>query len=111
MHYWFGPDPPHHSREVSIYIDSDLSVEKHVRFIDSSGAQTTTVSRDQRQRAGWSTFDSFLRGVGSVLEFYPSPERFDVYRVTRDVPLREWPLTVRDLLAEWRAGAPERTAR
>jgi hypothetical protein len=31
--------------------------------------------------------NSFLRGVGSVLEFFPSPERFNVWRVARDVPL------------------------
>jgi hypothetical protein len=42
---------------------------------------------------------SFLFGVGSTMEFYPSPARFDVYRLTQDVQLDEWHRAVRDQLA------------
>jgi hypothetical protein len=31
--------------------------------------------------------NSFLRGVGSVLEFFPPPERFNAWRVAQDIPL------------------------
>jgi hypothetical protein len=43
--------------------------------------------------------------MGSVLELFPPPERFDVWRMTRDVALGEWPVVVRDLLAELQEGA------
>jgi len=49
---------------------------------------------------GSTAVSSFLRGVGSALEFFPSPERFDVWRMAEDVPLEAWPLAVRGLLAE-----------
>jgi hypothetical protein len=54
------------------------------------------------------TLASFLRGVGSVLEFYPPPERFDVWRVAQDIPLDEWPAAVRALLAEMQEDAASR---
>ena len=52
--------------------------------------------------------DSFLRGVGSVLEFFPPPERFDGWRAGRDVPINEWPMVVRGMLAEVEENASQR---
>ncbi len=37
----------------------------------------------------------FLAGVGSALEFFPSPERFDAWRLADDVPLDAWQLPAR----------------
>ena len=50
----------------------------------------------------------FIYGIGSVLEFFPSPERFDVWRVAQDVPINEGPLAVRRLLAELQEDASQR---
>jgi hypothetical protein len=50
--------------------------------------------------AGFSGIDLFLRGVGSVLEFFPPVERFDAWRVTQAVPVDEWPAVVRGIMAD-----------
>jgi hypothetical protein len=40
----------------------------------------------------------FLSGASSVLEFFPSPDRFDDWRLGPDTLLNEWPATVRSLV-------------
>ncbi|HTU16754.1 MAG TPA: hypothetical protein VMG10_01725 [Gemmataceae bacterium] len=69
-----------------------------------SSLHTESVAPQQQTlgyyQAGFTTIDSFLRGVGSVLEFFPPLERFDIWRVAPDVPIEEWPMAVRGLLAE-----------
>jgi len=45
---------------------------------------------------------AFVRGIGSVLEFFPSTDRFNAWRLTRDVTISEWPSTVREMLADVR---------
>jgi hypothetical protein len=59
-------------------------------------------------RGGFAAVASFVDGVGSVLEFFPPPERFDAWRMAQDVPLEEWPQAVRGLLAELQADAGRR---
>jgi hypothetical protein len=50
--------------------------------------------------SGNATWRSFLQGMGSVLEFFPPPERLNAWRTTQDVSLDDWPTTMRSLLAE-----------
>jgi hypothetical protein len=50
----------------------------------------------------FSGIDLFLRGIGSVLEFFPPVERLDVWGATQAVPVVEWPVLARGLLAELR---------
>jgi hypothetical protein len=57
-----------------------------------------------------SILDAFLCGMGSVLEFYPPPERFDIYRFSRVGSLEEWSNAVRASLAElWEEGSERET--
>jgi hypothetical protein len=53
-------------------------------------------------QVGFSGIELFLRGVGSVLEFFPPAERLDAWRVTQAVPADEWPVVARGLLDEMR---------
>ena len=51
--------------------------------------------------------DYFLGGVGSVLEFFPSPDRFDAWRLGPDTALDEWPTTIRGQLAGLHEDTPK----
>ena len=44
--------------------------------------------------------DPFIRGVGSVLEFFPPPERFNEWRLGQDLAIDQWPRAVRSVLAD-----------
>jgi hypothetical protein len=56
-----------------------------------------------RESSGWF---SFFGGVGSVLEVFPTTERFAPWRMTQDVSIDEWPSVVRGLLAELQQSEP-----
>jgi chaperonin GroES len=43
--------------------------------------------------------ERFLSGVASILEFFPSPDRFDSWRLAEDTPIIAWPTTVRNEFA------------
>jgi len=49
-----------------------------------------------------SLLNAFLQGAGSVLEFFPSSQRLDKWRLTHDTSITEWPVVMRNLLAELR---------
>lgn len=51
---------------------------------------------------------AFLRGVGSVLEFFPPPERFARWRLTQDTLTEEWPEAVRGMLSALQEDATQR---
>lgn len=41
--------------------------------------------RPRTERVGFAARTSFLGGVGSVMEFFPPPERFDVWRLAQKI--------------------------
>jgi hypothetical protein len=45
-----------------------------------------TVAQNSAFDSGW--MNALLRGVGSVLEFFPPPERFNVWRLDQEVSAR-----------------------
>ena len=59
---------------------------------------------------GFSGINLLIRGIGSVLEFFPPVERLDAWRMTHSVPIEEWPSTVRSHLAEFGEVAPHTRA-
>jgi len=52
----------------------------------------------------------FIHGVGSVVEFYPPPDRFDSFRLALDTLLDEWPATVRKLFGDVNNASPDAEA-
>jgi hypothetical protein len=52
-------------------------------------------------------FKSFLRGIGSALEIFPPPERFNRWRISQDISIDEWPAAVRAALADLQMDAAE----
>lgn len=49
--------------------------------------------------------ESFMRGIGSVLEFFPPPDRLDSWQIGRDAASREWSAAYQSLLARLQAEA------
>lgn len=62
---------------------------------EDSAAKSSQVSNS----SGSSLSERFLLGIGSVLEFFPSPERFDSWRLAQDMPFGAWPIAVRNEFA------------
>jgi len=88
--------------------------EDFITIIEEQKDQTIPLWPGERQEIPGNSLikfnltNYFIYGIGSVLEFFPSPERFDVWRVAQDVPINEWPLAVRGLLAELQEDASQR---
>ena len=53
------------------------------------------VETQQRLKTNW--FGAFVTGIGSVLEMFPSPARFDRWRMKEGVAQTEWSLLFREL--------------
>ena len=80
------------SQSLQIFV-AGLSAKQHV--------SAAAAGSDHGTDASTSLIRPFLRGVGSVLEFFPAPGRFDAWRITETVPMHEWPATVRKNLGEF----------
>lgn len=50
---------------------------------------------------------SFLKGIASVLEFFPPPERFEVWRLPAESSTEEWRSATASLVAELREATSE----
>ncbi len=53
-------------------------------------------------------YHSFLRGLGSVLEIFPSGEGLDRWRISRDPSIDEWPAIARTALEELQVDTAEK---
>ena len=51
------------------------------------------------EKTSYFSFWSFVAGVGSVMEIFPTPGRFDRWRMKEELPENEWAMLFDALLA------------
>jgi uncharacterized protein (DUF433 family) len=79
----------------------------HKAEIDRSIGEGNGSIEAPREPTPQQLMSRFLLGVGSVLEFFPSPARFESWRLGHDVSINEWPTAVRGELADLQEDVPK----
>ena len=104
-----SPAPRDDDKTVTLqvsHIDYEDNEKPNFKHIVMTPESDERVEDEEPTASESSSLWAFLRGMGSVMEIWPTPERFDRWRKKERVPKSEWAEFVRDF---WEAARDEET--
>ena len=70
-------------------IGEDVVLVRAAQYDSTKDTEAVTETAPQSPKQGQRLLESFLRGMGSVLEFFPPPERLDAWRLGQDIGINK----------------------